>query len=113
MSSQIHTSNNFDFIAGKYQENFTFSTDKSLKKGSVFKQGGKAVGLVLNDITIDDEARPVAIMVAGIVYPDRLVATDDEKKSLLTDTSIRFLGGSLDAGTTSGTGTTETAVTGK
>lgn len=94
MSSKTYSSNNFDFIAGKNQEQFTFQATDTVKKGSVFKKDGKVVGLVLNDVEIDQEdkeARPVAVMVSGIVYAERITATDDEKKSLLADTGIRFL----------------------
>jgi len=98
MGVKVTKETGFFFIAGKYNETFTFTTAESVKAGSVFKNdAGNVIGLVVNDVTIDaeeQEARPVAVLTTGVVYADKLTATDDEKKALLASTGITFFGGS-------------------
>lgn len=109
MSSKTYSSDNFDFVAGRYNEKFTYQATATVKKGDVFKQNGNVVGLVLNDVVIDTdepEARPVAVLISGVVYSGRINATDDEKKALLSDTGIRFLDYTPASGTTQDAGST-------
>lgn len=62
----------------------------SVKAGSVFIKDGKAVGVVLNDVDVEDEARTVGVMFDGWVNPDLLDDTPENINRLQTESAIKF-----------------------
>lgn len=90
------------FIAGNHNEQFTFTTKKSVKLGQTFTDTtGKVLGLVVNDVDVDtdaQEARPVSVLVSGVVYLERITGVDGTKtpttqeQAALNALGIRFLG---------------------
>lgn len=97
MGVKVITETGFFFIAGKNNEQFTFTTAVSVKAGDAFKNdAGQVIGLVVNDVDIDaedKEPRPVAVLVSGIVYEEKLSLSAEDRAALLSNTSVRFLGG--------------------
>ena len=92
MGTKVYSGSVKEFIAGNNVDKFTESTDVSVKAGQVFKRNGKIIGLVVNDVDIneDNEPRPVSVLTSGAVYHNMLDATDAEKKELLANTEVYF-----------------------
>ena len=102
MSIKVVSQEGRFFIAGNHNEQFTFTTNKSVKLGQIFtNETGKALGLVVNDVDVDtyaQEARPVSVLVSGVVYLERITGVDGTKaptaqeQAALNALGIHFLG---------------------
>lgn len=82
-----------NFLASSAYQNFTEQTTESLQKGVVFKKNGKTVGLVFEDVTVDDptDPQPVSVMYQGWVNAALLpIALSDDDKAALRASGIHF-----------------------
>lgn len=93
--------NEVNFLASAKFQNFTYQVDdtsieadangrKIVQAGTVFKKGGKAIGLVFADVDVTNGPQPAAIMVEGYVIESRLPATvSSEDKTAMTGIKFR------------------------
>lgn len=66
-----------NFLASAKFESFTYQADKSFKAGEIYPANdATAIGVVFNDVTVDDEtgSQPVSVLVGGYILADRLPA---------------------------------------
>lgn len=63
---------------------------KYVPMGSVYKEGGTAVGLVYEDVDVTVGDMPGSVVIAGKVYDDR--TAESAKTDLETVTAIQFVG---------------------
>lgn len=92
-----------NFLASSSYQNFTEQATADMATGDIFKdESGNALGIVFNDVHAStDEPAPVAVMVSGWVYGDRLNGLTDALKAQLVTVGINFRDDPL-AATTAG-----------
>ena len=76
-----------NWLASEKFTSFTEYADHSMLSGEVFRKNGKAVGLVLDDVKVQDadHQRPVAVVYGGFVNEKLLPATvSDVDKQAMT-----------------------------
>ena len=90
-----------NFLASAKYQNFTEQVDdtgieadekgrKIVQAGTVYKKGGKAIGLVFADVDVTYGPQPAAIMVEGYVLEARLPAVvSSEDKATKTGNKFR------------------------
>lgn len=64
-----------NFLASATFQNFTKQADKSYKAGEVYPANdATAIGIVFNDVTVDEETgpQPAAVLYDGYILIDRL-----------------------------------------
>ncbi len=76
-----------NFLASAKFQSFTYQADKTFKAGEIYPANdATAIGVVFNDVTVDDEtgSQPVSVLVGGYILADRLPAqpSDGAIKSL-------------------------------
>ena len=92
--------NEVNFLASAKFQNFTYQVDgtgieadangkKIVQAGTVFKENGKAIGIVFADVDVTNGPQPAAIMVEGYVIESRLPAVVEEADKA-TMTGIKF-----------------------
>ena len=90
-----------NFLASAKYQNFTEQVDgsgivadangrKIVKAGTVYKKGGKAIGLVFANVDVTNGPQPAAVMVEGYVIEARLPASISvEDKATMTGIKFR------------------------
>lgn len=89
-----------NFLASAKYQNFTEQVDgtditadengkKIVKAGTVYKKGGKAIGLVFANVDVTNGPQPAAVMVEGYVIESRLPETISSADKA-TMTGIKF-----------------------
>lgn len=78
-----------NFLASAKFQSFTYQADESFKAGDIYPSNDEnAVGIVINDVTVDAEtgasAQPVGVIVEGYILKDRLpeAPTEDAEAAL-------------------------------
>lgn len=88
------------FLASAKFQNFTYQVDdtgikadekgkKIVQAGTVYKKGGKAIGLIFADVDVTHGPQPAAVMVEGYVIEARLPA-EVSLEDKATMTGIKF-----------------------
>lgn len=121
MSIKVVSDEGRSFIAGNHNEQFTFTTNKSVKLGQTFTgDDGKVLGLVVNDVDVDTDAqetRPVSVLVSGVVYLERITGVDGTKaptaqeQAALNALGVHFLGQGVAIATTGTSSSTASSAT--
>lgn len=72
-----------NFLASAKFHSFTYQADKSFKAGEIYPSNdADAVGIVINDVTVDattgTAAQPIGVIVEGYILKDRLTEAPTE-----------------------------------
>lgn len=74
---QKQTVEQINFLASATFQSFTYQADKSYKAGEIYPSNDEnAVGIVINNVNVEEEtgtaAQPVGVIVEGYILKDRL-----------------------------------------
>lgn len=84
-----------NFLASARFQSFTYQADKSYKAGAIYPANNEtAIGIVLNDVTVDASstgvnAQPASIIVEGYILKERLPETPTAE-AILALKEIKF-----------------------
>lgn len=80
-----------NFLASARYQSFTYQADKSYVAGDVYPANdATAVGIVLNNVTVDGTDQPVSVIVEGYILAARLTtAPSEEAKTAMTEIKYR------------------------
>lgn len=82
-----------NFLASSKFQTFTYQAEKTYKAGEIFPENdGTAVGIVMNDVTVNSEigSQPVSVIVEGYVLEKRLSqSVTSEAKEAMKEIKLR------------------------